>query len=112
MSYACTTGDAEIHEDAVAPYALRFTVTSSDPTNFDLSTVTAGEIKVKRGDGSEDTWACSITDQSSTALTLVHVFVTDDVPDPDLLVLQPYLTAPTGTFVANTQTLAVRPAYS
>lgn len=110
MSYGCASADAEIHVNAVAPYALRFTVTSSD---FDLSLVTAGELRVKRGDGATpDVWSAGIENQAAGSLDLVHVFTTGDVPDPELLLIQPHLTHTSGELVAATKTLAVRPEFT
>ncbi len=110
MTCPSATADAYIHEDAVAPYAYRFTVTSSV---WDLSTVTAGVIKVKRSDGTTiDTWTTTLENQTATSIDLVHTFVSGDVDDPELLITQPHLTIPSGELVAAPKTLRVRPEFT
>lgn len=101
----CGVVDATIHQDAVAPYALRYDVTSSE---FDLSAVTAGEFRVLRGNGGESVWAGGITNKTTTALRLSHVFVSGDVPDAETITVEPHLTTPSGVLVCEPKTLRVR----
>lgn len=111
LTTACTTADATIHQAAVAPYALRYDVTSTSG-EFDLSTVTAGEFHILRGNGSEDTWSAGISNQTATSLRLTHVFISTDVPDVETVVVEPHLTTPSGVLVCEPKTLRVREKFT
>lgn len=104
----CSVADATIHQGAEAPYALRYDATSSE---FDLNDVTAGEFHVLRENGGEDVWSAGISNQTSTSLRLTHVFTADDVPDVEVIVVEPRLSTPSGVLVCEPKTLRVRPKF-
>jgi hypothetical protein len=103
--------DARIHQGAVAPYALTFTVTSPDPATFDLSTATAAELRVKRENGSADVWPCTLSGLTTTTAILTHIFAVGDVPDIETVVLTPVVTTPSGDFFAKVRKLRVFPTH-
>lgn len=108
---ACNVSDAEIHRGAVAPYALRYTVTSTDP-DFDLTTISSAVFSVRRENGDEDSWVASAQPGATATLAvLLHVFVAGDVPDCELLTLVPVMTTPGGDFFADPKTLRVKPVF-
>jgi hypothetical protein len=102
--------DSTIHAGAVAPYAFRYTVTSSDPSTFDLTAVTGGDFQVQRGSGARATWSAAIAGApTATTLVLEHVFAAGDVPDPDCLKVWPRMSTPGGDIFAQAKTLQVVP---
>ena len=100
--------DAEVHQDAVAPYAFRYDVTSTDVTNFDLSTVVSAVFRVLRENGNETTWSAALSDQTTTTLRLTHIFASGDVDQIETLVITPVMTAAGGDFFAQPKKLRVR----
>lgn len=110
---SCYQYDASIHQGAVGPYALRYTVTSNDPA-FDLSTATAGSFSVKRENGGVDTWAGAVepgATPSALTLTLTRIFQSGDLPDLEILTVVPILATPSGSFYGEPKRLRVRPAF-
>ena len=102
--------DNEIHQGAVAPYGLTYDVTSADVGNFDLATVTSARFDITRENGTkDDSWAATLSAQTTTTLTLTHVFAVGDVPDVETLIVTPVMTAPSGEFFAKSRKLRVRP---
>lgn len=100
--------DAEIHVNAVAPYAFVYTVTSADTVNFDLSTVTSAVFEIYREDGNVDSWPASLSGASPSSLTLTHVFEPGDVDRLERLIATPRMTAPGGDFYAKSKALRVK----
>jgi hypothetical protein len=100
--------DAAIHINAVSPYAFRYDVTSTDPTNFDLSTVSSAVFRVLRENGNQVTWTAALTDQTTTTLRLTHVFAAGDVDQFETVTITPIMTAPAGDFFATPKRLLVR----
>ena len=60
-----------------SPRALVIDITPSDDVP-DLSVVTAAELRVFRSGNVEETWTCSMSNQSATTLTLTHPWVVGD----------------------------------
>ena len=60
-----------------SPRALVSDITPSDDVP-DLSVVTAAELRVFRSGSVEETWTCSMSNQTSTTLTLTHPWVAGD----------------------------------
>ena len=88
-----------VYAGAVAPEALRVTITpeaGSDP--LDLTTVTACSLRVTGG-GAETFWATVIESATATSLVVVHEFAVSDVPThlTSPLRIMPHLTVPGGT---------------
>lgn len=107
------TADTSIHAGAVAPYALRYTVTSDGVAPFDLNTVTAVSFKIRREESEKlDTWSAAIENKTSKSLDVVHVFTTGDVDDPGLIKIEPQLSTPGGLLVAAARTLKVLEPFS
>ncbi len=103
--------DDDIHVGALSPYALRYTVTSADAA-FDLSTVTAARFEVLRPDGQTDTWSTlTLANASATSLDLVRTFVAGDVDIPGLYKIEPFMTVPSGEFIAAVRVLKVRESF-
>lgn len=105
--------DAEIHQGALAPYALFYTVTST-AASFDLSVVSAASFSVLReAGGTPETWAATIEGSPTAAsVTIKHVFVANDVDDLEVLTVVPKLTTPGGDLLAAPKKLRVRSQYS
>ena len=84
---------------AIAPEQIVFQIDRNQDSDFDLSTVIASgnTLLVTRGDGTTVTWLCTVEQQSSDSLTLVHVFALGDVPAADTLAVMPILVVPGGT---------------
>lgn len=105
-----STLTATIHQGAVAPYSLRYDVSSDD---FDLSTVTSASFSVRRERSrTEDTWSASISAQTPTSLRLTHLFVAGDVPEADTILLEPHLVTPAGEIVCSCAKLTVRARFA
>lgn len=68
----------KLYVGATSPEPLRVTTEQGD-TGFDLSTVTAGEIRVKKPNGAIATLAATITAQSPTSITLSHTFAAGEI---------------------------------
>lgn len=98
--------DGRIHVDAGPPYTLRYEMTSDE---IDLSTVTAGAFEVTRGDGTldEEPLDATIESQSETAITLVHPWDPDELPEREILVVTPVLTTPAGIIYGESRTVTV-----
>ena len=111
MSCTTSANRASIHVGALAPYAVRYDITTDDET-FDLTDVTAASFSVQRGDGSTASWACVVTEKTVDSCRLTHVFLTGDVSEPDELILEPRLTIPEGELVAAPVRLTVRKAFT
>lgn len=60
-----------------SPRALVIDITPSDDVP-DLSVVTAAELRVFRTGNTEETWTCSMSNQTATTLTLTHPWVVGD----------------------------------
>jgi len=102
------TADAEIHQGAVAPYAVFYTVTST-AASWDLTTVTAASYDIKRGSGLTGSWSATIEGTpTATSLQIKHEFVAGDVPDVDTITLVPRLVTAGGALLAEPKLLKVR----
>lgn len=108
---AVLSPDADIHVDAVAPYALRYDVTSDDAA-FDLTTPTAARFEVLKPDGEEVTWSATLSDQLAASATLTHVFAPGDVDTPGDYRIEPRMDTPGGEFVAEVRVLRVRERFT
>jgi hypothetical protein len=103
--------DATIHQGAVAPYALRYTVTSAD-ADFDLSTPTAGAFEIQRESGDTDTWTVQLSAKTATSLLMTYVFQVGDLPKHETLVVEPRLDTPGGEFVCEPKVLLVKKPFT
>lgn len=113
MTTACAilSPDADIHLDAVAPYALRYEATSDDAA-FDLTTPTAARFEVLKPDGEELTWSATLSDQQTTTATLTHIFAAGELDIPGDYRIEPRMDTPSGEFVAEVKVLRVRQRFS
>jgi len=69
-----------IYPGCVDPVKSVLAITSSDAA-FDLSNVTAGRIVAVFDNDEEVSWAATLSDQTSTTLTLTRLHAATDVPD-------------------------------
>lgn len=65
-----------------APASYVHTVTVSPAASWDPTTVTLGELLVKRADGTETTWSAVLSGASATQITLTHTLAASgtDIP--------------------------------
>ena len=87
---------ATVYSGAVAPESYRLNLTPGT-SGVDLSTVSAASLSVQRHDGTEATWAVSMSNQTSSTLTLTHVFVVADTAQIGTYRIRALLTIPGGT---------------
>lgn len=108
-----------VHQGAIAPYKLKFQVSSTDP-DFDLSTVTAATFDVLRpigpaGDQTEVQWTAAIAGPSprtAELLELEYTFVSGDLDLAGEYIVEPRMSAPSGTFVADPRPFVVREKFT
>jgi hypothetical protein len=74
------------------------TLQIADDTGVDLTTVTAVNLMVTRGDATTSTWACDIVSKTKKLIVVSHTFAADgsDVPVVDTLSLAPIMTVSAG----------------
>lgn len=99
-----------VHQNAVAPYAIRYDGTSEDAA-YDLSTATSGRFDVEYSDGTTAQWTATLSNQTATTLRLTHVFVAGDVPNVEVVLIEPRVSTPAGEFVFEARELRVRAKY-
>lgn len=97
-----------LYEGAVAPE--QYTLVLKQAAGFDYSTVTAAEFVVRKPDGSRTTWTASISAQTTTSLSLTHVFAPGEAIAGDFR-LYARLTVPTGSVRSRTRTLRIKPEF-
>jgi hypothetical protein len=100
---------ASIHAGAVSPYSVKYDVTTDDP-DFDLTLVATARFDVLReGSGALASWSAVVSAKTTTSLRLTHIFSSGDVPEADVLLLEPRLTlAAGGEVVCQVAKLVVR----
>lgn len=72
-------------------------------SGIDLSTVTAATFSVRKPDETELSWTTTLSNQTSTTLTLTHAYVTGDVDIPGRYLVFALLTMPSGTVRTSTK---------
>lgn len=93
---------------ALAPLELTYVLRSE---RIDLSKATSARFVLRRNKGQapDEEWSAVIRDKSPRCLTLAHLFVAGDVPDPDDIVFEPRVLTSLGPgeVVGRTRTLVV-----
>jgi hypothetical protein len=104
---------AEVLEGTVAPAALVIDVVPSALTVPDLSVATDADLHVLRGDGTTETWTCTMSDQTSTSLRLTHPWDSTDTDTPfEQIIIYARLTLPSGVRRLRPARITVRPESS
>ncbi len=100
-----SVGGNVIYRGAEAPESVTVTVAASGAE--DLTTVSAASIWVKRGTQAPVQWSASIVSQTTTSITLQHVFQSGDVAVAGRLAVVAHLTTPSGVIRSKPTTLIV-----
>lgn len=97
-----------LHVNAVAPQAYTLRLTPETASGVDLSTVTAATLYARRADGTIVTWTATLSNQTTTTLTLTHLFAVGEVPSPGNYVVYAELTRPDGVLESERVVLPVK----
>lgn len=82
---------------ARAPNAFVWNGTPEALSGLDLSTVSSASFAVKKPDGTETTWAATITNKTASTITLTHIFVNGvSVDTSGTWIVLPLLIVPAG----------------
>jgi hypothetical protein len=103
---------ASIHQDAVAPYAFQYTLSSTD---FDLNTTSAAVFTVKYSNGTERTWTAATSGGvglPSSSIIVSRTFAAGDLDIAGTARIVPVLTLPVGEVVGPPQELFIREVFS
>lgn len=102
MSFPPTLGlvlNGSVLQGVRAPYALVLDLVPSDKLP-DLSVVTAADLEVHRGNGTTETWDCTMSSQTATTLTLTHTWASGENDTPgEQMRIYARLTTPDGVIV-------------
>jgi hypothetical protein len=96
-----------LREGDVAPKAFILNLKPEDVAMANLSTVTSAVLNVRRGDGTITTWTATLSNQTSTTLTLTHLLGVGDVTTAGVYVIRATLTLTAGTVRSEPQRLRV-----
>jgi hypothetical protein len=104
---------SNLYQGALAPEAYVMNLTPGD-SGLDLSTVTDADLIVSKPDGTVETWAPVMSNQTATTLTLTFEFdATDSEVDvPDEYIIYAKLTIPSGTMTSERVRRRVIPRFS
>lgn len=93
---------------APAAYVLNLT---PETAGVDLSTVTAASLSVRKPDGTTTSWSATRSNQTTTTLTLTHLFDVADLTKAGQYVIHALLTLPAGTLPSEPVILLVKNEY-
>jgi hypothetical protein len=103
---------AEVLEGTVDPAALVIDVVPSVSVP-DLSVATDADLHVLRGDGTTETWTCTMSEQTATSLRLTHPWASTDTDTPfEQLIVYARVTLPSGVRRLRPVRVTVRPESS
>lgn len=80
-------------------------------SGVDLSTVTAAVFSVRKPDETELTWAATLSNQTSTTLTLTHAYAAGDVDTTGRYLVFALLTMPSGHVRTSTKAFTGKGKY-
>ena len=97
-----------IHFDAVAPYTLQYTVTS---TTFDLSTASAGQFEAQLDNADIKTWVgvlSGLVGLPNSVAVLTYTFLAGDLNFAGKAIVKPVITIGTGTVEGPSRELFIK----
>lgn len=97
-----------VREDAEADEAYVLHLTPETASGIDLSTIVSATLKVLKADGTTATWTAAMTNQTTTTLTLTHLFDVLDVPKSGKYVIYARLATASGFLKSEPTTLTVK----
>lgn len=102
-----------VHINPVAPETLVLDLTPEVAADMDLSTVSAASLSVQTPQNgyAEETWAVSMSTQTSTTLKLTHIFLTGEADVAGRYVVVAVLTCTGGTVKADPVVFTVKGKY-
>lgn len=103
---------AQVYQGAIAPEAYTLDITPGTVNPVDLSTVSAATLSVRKPDGTVVAWAATISNQTTSTITLTHTFLTGDIALLGDYAIVASLTIPSGTVRAKTAILTVLGKFS
>lgn len=98
---------ARVYQNAVAPEAYTRD-DSVGASGFDMSTISAASLHVRKPDGTTTTWTASISLQTATSLRLTHTYAGGDVALVGTYIVWAVYTVPGGTIRSKPRVLVCK----